>query len=540
MKYLTNGILVLLSTLLFSVNTFAQNTQLDKDIEQLKSLDGSQYINKAISIAEKLGSRGEHEECLTYFDKAIDKAGRMKNPSTIAVVALRKSDYISTRLPANDEYIESAFNSLKQALSKNDNPVVISQLSEGLLKIEPRTSNQKLVKDIRKEIDRIDSKIEKSAQKRFKKLSKDEAFELVENIKSSQQELQQSLQQNQSLFQAEVGRLADLQDRLNKDLDTKSVVLEQMTKEKVEAQALMEYNRRLIDSMKFEAELDSMELFYRQVMIKEQESDLKWQESQLSLKNTQRNLFLALSAIVLLTALMLFMKWRATAKFNEELKLKNEEIAREKEESERLLLNILPRDVAEELKERGKVSTQYFDQVSVMFADFVEFSKISKRLSPGELVKTLDSLFRSFDTIIAKCEIEKIKTIGDAYMCACGIPTPRRNNADKLTAAAVDIQNYVEKWNEKRRIKGLPEFKIRIGIHTGPIITGVVGKHKFAYDIWGDTVNIASRLESASQPGMINVSESTAGLLSKKYKLESRGKVEVKNMDPLEMYYVQG
>ena len=333
--------------------------------------------------------------------------------------------------------------------------------------------------------------------------------------------------------------MADIQDRLNRDLESKSSLLNQMTKEKLEAQALIEYNRRLIDSMSFEAELDSMDLVYQQSLIKEQKSDLKWQESQLTLKNSQRNLLLALSAIVFLTALMLFMKWRASAKFNEELRQKNVEIAQEKEESERLLLNILPKNVAEELKEKGHVSTQYFDKVSVMFADFVGFPKISKRLSPAELVETLDTLFNAFDTIIEKYEIEKIKTIGDEYMCACGVPVPQRDNAGKTTTAAIEMQDFIKRWNENRKDSGLPKFNIRIGIHTGPIITGVVGKHKFAYDIWGDTVNIASRLESASQPGMINISEDTAALLADKYKLKSRGKVEVKNMDPLEMYYVK-
>ncbi len=526
-------ILTLTSTAL--VVCLGQDARMDQDIKELKGLKGSAFINKAVGIAEDFGVQGNNSECLKYFDKAIDAAARTKNQSTVAVVAIRKSAFITSRLPHSDDYVKSSFKSIKKALSNNDNPIVISQLGEALGKLRPRATEQKLVNDIQKELDKISDRVEVTAQKKFNQLSKEEAFDLVENIKSTQQGLQQS----QFLLQTEVSKLADIQDRLNRDLDSKSSLLNQMTKEKLEAQALIEYNRRLIDSMSFEAELDSMDLVYQQSLIKEQKSDLKWQESQLILKNSQRNLFLALSAIVLLTALMVFMKWRASAKFNEELRQKNLEIAEEKEESERLLLNILPKNVAKELKEKGHVSTQYFDQVSVMFADFVGFSQISKRLSPAELVETLDSLFNAFDTIVEKYSIEKIKTIGDEYMCACGVPVPQNDNAGKTTTAAIEIQDFIKKWNEDRKDLGLPEFNIRIGIHTGPIITGVVGKHKFAYDIWGDTVNIASRLESASQPGMINISEDTAALLADKYKLKSRGKVEVKNMDPLEMYYVK-
>ena len=212
-------------------------------------------------------------------------------------------------------------------------------------------------------------------------------------------------------------------------------------------------------------------------------------------------------------------------------------IEKEKDRSDKLLLNILPEETAKELKESGKVQAKKFESVTVLFTDFVGFTKYSEKLSPEALVKTLGFYFSKFDEITEKYGLEKIKTIGDAYMCAGGLPFPSEDHAQKIVKAAFEIAEFVEatKKNEKEHEK---TFDIRLGINTGPVVAGVVGSRKFAYDIWGDTVNVASRMESMSESGRINISENTYKLIKNDYDCEYRGEIEVKNRGKLKMYFV--
>lgn len=214
-------------------------------------------------------------------------------------------------------------------------------------------------------------------------------------------------------------------------------------------------------------------------------------------------------------------------------------ISKEKRRSDKLLLNILPSKTAEELKKSGKVKAKKFDSVSVMFTDFQAFTKHSQQLSPEVLVKSVDHFFSKFDTIIDTYELEKIKTIGDAYMCAGGLPNASADHAVKIIQAAFEIQQFVKESKERSDHK-IAHFEIRIGINTGPVVAGVVGKKKFAYDIWGDTVNVAARMESNSKAGMINISENTFKLVENCFDCEYRGRIEVKNKGMMKMYFVLG
>ena len=213
-------------------------------------------------------------------------------------------------------------------------------------------------------------------------------------------------------------------------------------------------------------------------------------------------------------------------------------IENEKERSDLLLLNILPEETATELKDNGKVKAKRFDSVSVMFTDFKGFTAYSDKLSPEELVDSIDFYYSKFDEIIEKHGLEKIKTVGDAYMCAGGLPDPDPDNAHKMIEAAIEIAEFV-KESKKNDPDDMTRFDIRIGINTGPVVAGVVGKKKFAYDIWGDTVNIASRMESNSEPGKINVSETTYQLIKDQYKCTYRGEIEAKNKGMMKMYFVE-
>jgi class 3 adenylate cyclase len=208
--------------------------------------------------------------------------------------------------------------------------------------------------------------------------------------------------------------------------------------------------------------------------------------------------------------------------------------------SDSLLLNILPREIADELKQFGKSYARKHDEVTILFADIKGFSSIAETLSAQELVTQLDECFRAFDHIVDKHGLEKIKTVGDAYVCACGLPKPVVDNATKAVRAALDMMNFIKGFSITRTIQDLPAFEFRIGIHTGPVVTGVVGLKKFTYDIWGDAVNLAARMEQHGEAGKINISGSTYALIKDKFTCTPRGKIPAKNKGEVEMYFVEG
>ncbi len=212
----------------------------------------------------------------------------------------------------------------------------------------------------------------------------------------------------------------------------------------------------------------------------------------------------------------------------------------ERRKSEELLLNTLPRKIADDLKQTGKVKPVYYQSASILFTDFKDFTKLAEQLTPEELVEELDYCFSSFDMLIEAHNLEKLKTIGDSYMCVGGIPTPNPNHAIDAVLAALQIQAFMG-WRRQEKIQNnQPYWEIRIGIHSGPLLAGVIGKKKFTYDVWGDAVNIASRMESSSLPGAINISQSTFELVKDFFDCEYRGKIAVKNKGDIDMYFVNG
>ena len=229
----------------------------------------------------------------------------------------------------------------------------------------------------------------------------------------------------------------------------------------------------------------------------------------------------------------------------EKVRQRTREIERQKEiietakaQSDSLLLNILPDEIAEELKKFGKSYARKHEQVSVLFSDIKGFTTISEKLTPTKLVTQLDDMFGAFDNIIDKYGMEKIKTIGDAYMCACGLPLSDNENAVKAVKAGLDMQHFIKEFGMANKIQNLPVFEIRIGIHTGPLVAGVVGSNKFAYDIWGDTVNLASQMEEHSEAGKVNISGVTYALVKNSFQCTYRGKIEAKSKGQVDMYFV--
>lgn len=221
------------------------------------------------------------------------------------------------------------------------------------------------------------------------------------------------------------------------------------------------------------------------------------------------------------------------------VRMRTSELEEEKHKSDQLLLNILPAETAEELKTTGKASARRYDNVTVMFTDFKGFSSIAERMEPEQLVEEIDHCFRAFDAIIDQHGLEKIKTIGDAYMCMDeATDSSPQESATKVVKAALDIQQFLESYALKRREHNQPAFEARIGIHTGPVVAGVVGTKKFAYDIWGDTVNIASRMESEGDAGKVNVSEATYQLLNGEFSAEHHGQYKDRGKEGIKMYFV--
>lgn len=223
-----------------------------------------------------------------------------------------------------------------------------------------------------------------------------------------------------------------------------------------------------------------------------------------------------------------------------ELNLLYDQLRAEKQKSEQLLLNVLPGEIANELKRDRKVKPVHYESASVVFTDFKNFTKLAEQMTPQELVDELDYCFSYFDTIAETHNLEKLKTIGDSYMCVGGIPTPNSTHAIDTVLAALQIQAFMN-WRRIEKLqKHQPYWDIRIGIHSGPVLAGVIGKKKFAYDIWGDTVNTASRMESCGVAGGINISAATFELVKNLFEFEHRGKIPVKNKGDIDMYLVTG
>ncbi|TGK01071.1 adenylate/guanylate cyclase domain-containing protein [Leptospira semungkisensis] len=212
----------------------------------------------------------------------------------------------------------------------------------------------------------------------------------------------------------------------------------------------------------------------------------------------------------------------------------------ERKKSDNLLRNILPESIADELKKNDTVQPQKYDSVTVLFTDMAGFTKIAENMTPEQLVGELHYFFAEFDKIAKKYGLEKIKTIGDSYMAAGGLPTPNRTHAMDAVYCGLEFQEFMRRHKEERLKAGLPTWELRLGIHTGSVVAGVIGTEKFAYDIWGDTVNTASRMESSGLPGEVNISKDTFHLVRENFICESRGLIKAKNKGEIEMFLVKG
>lgn len=305
---------------------------------------------------------------------------------------------------------------------------------------------------------------------------------------------------------------------LKKEREAYEAEVATLSEEQARQELLLARQQQTIDSISLARLGDS-------IMVIRQEQQLQSQQAQLELQRTQRNRSRIVAGAIILIALILTWLYVNSRR-------KNNIIETERNRSEELLLNILPASVAQELKTDGQATARHYEEVTVLFSDFKDFSRTSKDLSPAELVAALDRCFRAFDEIVAAHGIEKIKTIGDAYMCAAGVPESNADDAQRAVRAALAMQDWLKQQ------KDLPFSGARIGLHTGPVVAGVVGARKFAYDIWGDTVNLAARLESKGKVGKVNISQATYDRIRDSFRCESRGQIPAKGIGEVEMYFV--
>lgn len=261
-------------------------------------------------------------------------------------------------------------------------------------------------------------------------------------------------------------------------------------------------------------------------------------------KTTQAILAAAAALSLLLIAALFFVirirqanhKLQAQKK---QIEAQTKELEAEKVKSDTLLLNILPREIADELKNKKQATPRLYKMVSVLFCDFRGFTEYTEKHSPEQIVRELNECFSAFDDICTRFNMEKIKTIGDAYMCAGGVPKPNITHSADAVLAGLAMQEFIEKRKYQKRLRGEPYLELRVGIHTGPVLAGVVGKNKFAYDIWGTTVNVAARMETAGEVGKVNISEATYMEIKEQFYCRYRGEIEAKGLGKMDMYFVE-
>jgi hypothetical protein len=353
---------------------------------------------------------------------------------------------------------------------------------------------------------------------------KEENAKLYEQVAVLSSELSSS-HQNKSQSERSMQKFVEI-------ISSQQAAIKEMNEKQAKAALVLIQQKKMVDSLSFLKFKDSL-------VIASSKAALNEKEAQIKLKQSERNMVLLFAGLILLITVGIYNRFVNIKRNHAVLEEKNKIIQEERQRSENLLLNILPSSIAEELKKYGQAPTRRYDSVSVLFADFKNFTLISETLTPEELVSELDYCFKGFDKIVGKYNLEKIKTIGDAYMCAGGLPDPFQAPPINVIKAAMEMQSFLQEHKRQRQSEGRLFFEARIGIHTGPIIAGVVGEKKFAYDIWGDTVNVAARMESSSDAGKVNISSSTYHLIKDQFKCEYRGKISVKNKGEVDMYWVE-
>ncbi|HND88742.1 MAG TPA: adenylate/guanylate cyclase domain-containing protein [Saprospiraceae bacterium] len=532
MKNLRSWLLCLLPLFAFpSAHIWAQTEQLKELENEMLASSGSARAEQLIALADACIAAGYYGKAEDWAEEAEGFAKRLRMPELRAIAFNRygRAQALNGKRKAAGKF-ESSLEILRDIGSPN-RALMLDNL-ENLRRLALRNKHDKELAQIEIQIAKLKGTVltpalppRSSATPPPPSVSTPlTRQELRDELSSAIHKLAQHNQAN-----AEAQRKWEAEsERLQAELASKQAALDTMNEREMKANMILMQQRFLLDSLSFKAEFDSLSISNSNLALREAKST--------------RNAYLAgIIALMLLSGGMLYSSFRAR-EYTKALEGKNTIIREEQKRSEDLLLNILPALVADELKKQGHTRARYFEDVSVLFADFVGFSNIAERLTPQQLVSELDACFQQFDAIVVKHNLEKIKTIGDAYMCAGGVLTqdPREGSQLRgMVQAAREMQAWLLQWNLERERLGLPRYDARIGIHAGPVVAGVVGSKKFAFDIWGDTVNIAARVEQAGEGGKINVSGKVYEAIKGEFDFKHRGRIPVKNKGEIEMYFLE-
>jgi adenylate cyclase len=516
----------------YGLHIFCQTISgnVDQDKSMYKSLSDVDQVKKASEIAIAYVKMGKESGAQEFINEAEKKAKSLGGNSTVASTLLNISGELIKCCTANNKAMSMATKALQRTHENDKKSFLNNKIITHMKAINAATKDPLVLADLYELATDVSG-------------STALVTELKSNTKAEMEnkQLQNITQQLSVKSEALEQKTNDLEIRsshLENQMAAKQASIEKMSLQSVKQQLVIEYQKNMVASMKFTKAMDSLVAAKNQELLAQKQAVIDLQESKLALSAARSRTMLVILGSMLAGALSLGWFYLKTKKYNAQLNTQNRIIADEKSKSDKLLLNILPADVADELKRSGLVQPQHYDEATVLFADFVDFSSISREMTAEQLVQDLDECFRVFDQLADKYGIEKIKTIGDAYMCIGGVPITHEFSARNTVSLAMEMQAYLTTWNEKRKAKNLPQFQARIGIHTGPVAAGVVGQNKYCYDVWGDTVNIAARLESQSSAYKVNVSTVTYQKTKKDFKYDHRGKISVKNMSDLDMYYV--
>ena len=526
---------ILISDLYFNENNFdkaheyaaaaykeAENDGLkDYMVVALNKQAKAKIKNKKLKKMERLAAMKQFGKSLEMMTKYGIKNIELETDNIESIVQASKNLFEKAEQMEVEEMVAVTLDSIKDDLAALPPPSVRIKLREPQ---EPNDAIEQHILKKRKQQEELQQKI------------------VVMNLEKVESELKKSKSISPATSAAvmdDLSMLSELKEQwmpqkeeLEKDFEEKIKRIEKMDATAAKEELLLAEYKNKYDSLAHIHMVDSINLEKKELALQQQQAEAARQKTQQSL------MMVGSGGSVILAALFLF-GFMQQRKNNRLLTQKNGEIKHEQERSQELLLNILPAKVADELKEYGTAKAHKYDEVTVLFSDFQNFSKIAEKLSPEKLIEDLDYCFKAFDRIMEKYQLEKIKTIGDAYLCAGGIPSPHPDHAMRSIKAGMEMQEFLNNWKKEKMAKGEEFFEARIGVHTGPIIAGVVGVKKFAYDIWGDTVNIASRMESSGQVGRVNISEKTHDLVKNEFNFEDRGKIAIKNKGEIKMYFVE-
>ncbi len=524
-------LLTALFGVVFSYRTLAQNTEIQQLESELVSASGAMRVEKFVALADAYLDAGDLSKAGDYAQKASDLAHRIGRPDLQAIGLNREGKVLVTNGKrglfgkdlASGKFKES--NQILRTKTRPNKALLLDNLMQ-LRSIAERNKRPEDMADIDGQIARVQNMVENLPMPASVEVGKQPIT--LQEFKEEMGALSEQINKQQSSQQSAVLQRLNFEKQyaaLQAEQAAYKAQIDKMNEDQAKAALAFMQQRFVMDSLKNEANVSALKVTNAELELHQSEN--------------KRNFYLAAFVAMLLLAggaTYSFLRARQNARVLEE---KNKIIRSEQERSENLLLNILPALVADELKKQGRTSARYFEDVSVLFADFVGFSTIAEKLTPQQLVSELDTCFQAFDEIIAKFNLEKIKTIGDAYMVAGGLPNGGGSQLRDMIGAAREMQSWLMKWNTERSKQKLPAFEARIGIHRGPVVAGVVGSKKFAFDIWGDTVNIAARIEAAGEGGKINVSGEVYEVIKQNFPCQYRGKIPAKNKGEIDMYFVE-